>query len=479
MNIVYKEWLPDQPELGNPGLLDAQNVIASEEGYEPFLPLATANAVTADSRPRGAIAFDWPGGGHVLYAGTTINVLRSLNFGAWTTLNSSALATSSYWRFAIFEELLIATNYSSAPQTHTAGGTSALSDLATSGTAPSAQHVAVIGQHVMFGHLNDSSDPDAFCTVQWGAIGNARSWPTPGSTTAIANQAGIEPLNPNWGTINGLAGGDQFGLAFQSGGITRMTYIGGNTVFQFDELAKSNGCFFPNSIVSKGQLWYYASIDGFYVTDGVTTRSIGAGRINRYFQKTVDLTARTRLYGALDAMQNLIYWCYTVTGATGGRPNRLLIYNIDKDRFTRADQELESLCEFAPSVLGNVSAFTPLTRLIAFHANNTPGIFNGTPGTAVIESGEMELNEGGRTYLDAVKPHVQYSGSAPTVGVRIATRDDLGANPSYTATAGANSRTGFANFRADAKYHRVEVNIAGSFEKVTGFEFSAVPSGAG
>lgn len=113
-------------------------------------------------------------------------------------------------------------------------------------------------------------------------------------------------------------------------------------------------------------------------------------------------------------------------------------------------------------------AFTTVGRL---------STFTGTPGAAVLETGEMELNEGGRAFLDAVKPHVESSGTAPAVTVAIGYRDDLSASQTYTSEASANSRTGFANFRVDSKYARIRTTITGTFEKATGLEFNAVPSG--
>jgi hypothetical protein len=49
--------------------------------------------------------------------------------------------------------------------------------------------------------------------------------------------------------------------------------------------------------------------------------------------------------------------------------------------------------------------------------------------------------------------------------------------PSYSTEATANSRTGFANMRSDAKYHRIRETITGNFKKATGLEFNANPSG--
>jgi len=104
--------------------------------------------------------------------------------------------------------------------------------------------------------------------------------------------------------------------------------------------------------------------------------------------------------------------------------------------------------------------------------------FTGTPGTALLTTGDVELNTAGRAFVAGVKPHVESTGTAPTVTVRIGSRNDLASVPTYTATTTPTTRTGFADFRVDAKYHRAEVQIVGNFRKATGLEFKAGPSGS-
>ena len=46
--INFGEWLPDQPDHMNPGVVTATNVIPSASGYKPFPELITySNAATA------------------------------------------------------------------------------------------------------------------------------------------------------------------------------------------------------------------------------------------------------------------------------------------------------------------------------------------------------------------------------------------------------------------------------------------------
>jgi hypothetical protein len=101
----------------------------------------------------------------------------------------------------------------------------------------------------MLGNLRDSVGGSTTrpYTVQWSAIDDPQYWPTPGSDEAIASQSGNQMLNPTLGEVMGIFGNDQFGVIFQQGGVTRVTYVGGTTVFQFDEYEVGRGLLFPNS----------------------------------------------------------------------------------------------------------------------------------------------------------------------------------------------------------------------------------------
>lgn len=75
----------------------------------------------------------------------------------------------------------------------------------------------------------------------------------------------------------------------------------------------------------------------------------------------------------------------------------------------------------------------------------------------VLETGETDLNPGGRAFVSAVRP--KHDGGTATV--RVGHRDNLTASVSYTSATSVNSRTNAANFRDEGRYHRVEVTFSG------------------
>jgi hypothetical protein len=77
--------------------------------------------------------------------------------------------------------------------------------------------------------------------------------------------------------------GGQFGLIFQESRITRMDYRGGNVVFSFRRIEDNRGAVQGKNVIQVGNLVYFLSEDGFYVTDGSSSKPIGANKVDRFF----------------------------------------------------------------------------------------------------------------------------------------------------------------------------------------------------
>jgi hypothetical protein len=191
----------------------------------------------------------------------------------------------------------------------------------------------------------------------------------------------------------------------------------------------------------------------------------------------VDYDFPLSVWSALDSNNNLIYWGYAGTGHTGGRPNMILVYNYEKNRWTHANQQHYALVTSPPSIAQSSFWSFPLNRLLAFDANSIISFFAGAAGTATLISGEVEPQPGGCALVNGIKAIVSSSGTAPSIAVQVGSRDDQAAAVSYSATTAPTSRTGFSDFRSDARFHRARVYIAGNFDKALGLEIDATPTG--
>lgn len=494
--VVFGEWLPDLPEYDNPGLTEAKNVIPTSASYVPYLPLSTmGDALSA--RPQGAISVLDSTGNSLLYAGTATDLYQRAGTG-WTDKSTAVaytLTDEDYWRFVQFDEILVATSYVDLPQKITIGDAGNFDDLADTGTAPSARHVGVIGRFVVLGNTNDATNGVVPSRIQWCAIDDATNWPTPGSASALATQAGEQFLNAGGGPVTGIVGGEQVGIIFQRSSITRVTYVGGNVVFQFDTFERARGNLLPNAISQVGNEVYFRSSDGFYKTDGVTVTPIGSRKVDNYFLNDFDSTAPHRVYSAVDFDKKVIRWSYPGDGNTSGRPNKVLMYNYEENRWARAEDDIEcmiggltiatsldDLDDFFPSI---DDVTPPLdspfwaggnNTLFGFGSTHKIGTFAGTAGTAEIIGQEVELNPGLYTRVQGVKPIVLGSGVVLTVG--LGQRDNVSDAISYTSQTSPTARTGFCDFDLEARYSRARLRIEGTFTQATGIQYQQVPGGA-
>jgi hypothetical protein len=478
VNIVYKEWLPDQPALNNPGLVRATNVLPSESGYRPFHPLDTSLGTV------GTSAAD-----DTLFANGSDKSTDTVYVAAgdiYTSLHGSSTFTSrggntvgTYGGMVQFDSFVIAVGEGHVPFVHTVGSASNFSTLTSTRTVSGANCVGVINRFVVIGDLLSipftTTSLHSPATIEWSAIDDPSNWPLPGSATATAFQAGQQDLHLAYGQVMAIHGGDQYGLILQSGAVTRMTYEGPPTVFRFDVIDNTNGSYFKRGSISVGNVVYFISRQGFCRTNGVTVERIGFGKVDRFFYDTVNLSSGPppALHCGFDRINNLVHFAFPTSAATvGSTCTGMMTYSPDANSWSYCDVSFDEIV----TSHGGIAGQTTLGGLTRVGSNMIYGKFQSTAGSAILETGEMEFNEAGRTYLDSWKPLVESTATAPAITGRIGYRDDQQTSVSYTSTTSAFARTGVMNARVDAKYMRIETQIVGNFTKATGVECDPQPS---
>lgn len=492
--VMFGEWLPDLPDTDNPGLSYLLNALPLNKFYAAYKPIAGTGTALSE-RPRGGCSALDSSGNAYLYAGSATKLWQRSGSG-WTDKSGAAYTTGtkSYWRFAQYDDLVIGTNYDDVPQSITVGSGSNFAALATVGTAPKARQIGIVGQHVVLGDTVDGTNGTVPHRIQWSRIGVASEWPTPNTADALAKQAGEQFMPSEFGPVTGIIGNDQFGIVFQRTSISRMTYVGGDIVYQFDVIESSRGCSYPNAIVQVGKGAYFIAADGFYFTDGNSVTPIGVGKFDQYFLDSVDTGNKERAYGALDKLKKLIYWTYPGQAAVSGQPNAVLTYNYAENRAAPSSDTVECLItalttattlEDLDALFASIDVVTPPLDdpywqggnevLQGFTSDYKLGTFAGTPGTAIIDGAEAELNPGLMTFVTGVRPIVQGQSS---VTVALGTRNDYANDPAYTPDTSLTSRTGFADFRKESRMVRARVKITGDFPAAQGVYYQASAMGA-
>ncbi len=482
--VRFGEWLPDLPDYENPGLTEALNVLPTNRVYRSFATMKTSGTATG-FRVRGAlIATDPTTGSPYWYVGGTNTLMVAAENdspGPWTTLNgaiANSLGGLYSWRFAQFDEFLIAGTSGHLPQVQTVGSVSVFTTLASIGTVNAAREVAVVNRFVVVGGFDL-----ARARVQWSAIDDPRNWPTPGTSTAQSLQSGEQTLDMNYGDIMRIVDLGQYALIFQKRAITRMTYVGGNVVFQFETMDYEHGTMSPDSVVVIGRLAYFVDYSGFYVTDGVQTRAIGYGKVDNYFRRTLGEDNQpggeyvyAQIYGAADKASKCIYWCYQTSGsstANAAASDALIIYNYEEGRFTRATDSVEVLV--GAEIQGTRRSFVR-----GFKAQVAGGYLDDTILTdtqsynaAVIETAEIGYVAGGNAFLQGLAPVVTGMNTVTGLNVAVRYRSDLSSTPALTdtGTSSPTTRLPFVNFRREARYHSARITINGRFEAAIGLQY--------
>jgi hypothetical protein len=102
----------------------------------------------------------------------------------------------------------------------------------------------------------------------------------------------------------------------------------------------------------------------------------------------------------------------------------------------------------------------------------------GTAQTATFTSGARDLNQGGRSYVDAVRPLANGGTYAVSIGVQ----DNINDSVTWSTGTSPNSRSLNSNFRSAAntpegRFVRTEVVISGGFTTALGADIEFYESG--
>jgi hypothetical protein len=477
--VMLGEWLPDLPEFNNPGLVEARNCIPIDDSYTDF-PELDVGGTTLASTVLGAFAAVDSVGDPEIYAGSATQLYERVGT-AWTARSAATLGAASYWQFAQFDNKVFATDYNDDVRYRTIGSAS---NFATLGSAPNARQVGVINRFLFLGDLDQGSGAVPY-VVQWSSINNPTDWPTPGSASANASQAGQQFLQSEHGAVTAIAGGQFWGLVFQQRAITRFSYVGGSTVFQIDNFERSRGCWAPRSHIQVGNISYFFSHDGVCATDGQTVTPLGNGRVDRWLTSRLSQGNLDKITAAVDWTNKCIYWMFPTVADT---PDTVLIYSLVRNRFAWAQQDgqilfssfsegtdMDSMDTLYPSLddLGlslDSSVWQGGIPTIMGFDGNQLGVFNGSSLEATFETGERDENPFGFLFVRGVRPLLTGNPTAVTVALSTRNTQDNDSRTFGTAVT-RTTRTGVCDFRTQGRYISTRLTVTGGFDRAMGLGF--------
>ena len=474
--IPFGPWLPDAAALNNPGSLSVVNAYPGLNGYKP-VPAFTQQTNALGNRPRGAVSARDKDGNVKQYAGD-VDKLYELSSGTWSDVSKVGGYSSGAeqrWEFLRWKNKMLATNLSDSPQQITFGA-SAFADLTT---AFEGRHIGAVGNFVVFGNTVDATDGSVPNRVRWSAFNDETDYTV--SATTLSDFRDLQ----TGGAVQGIVSGE-FGVVVLERSTWRMSFVGAPVVFQFDEVLPGLGALSRGGIVSLAGTVYFLSDQGFVALSGGTQATfIGAGKVDQFVRDDLDIAFLDRVYAVADARAGRVLWAYPGAGNTGGRPNKILVYDRTLDEWSLIEEQVEILWrssaeavtldaadEFADDIdaAGAPSLDSSIYKggapqFAAFDEEFKSGFFAGSPMTAVIDTREAELNVGRMTHLDAFRPVVD----GGTVTAQIATRNRQ--SDSFTFGASLNqSSSGRFTTRANARYHRARLTLSDEWTDAIGIQ---------
>lgn len=479
VTLKAAEWLPDLPDLDNPGATVAKNCYAAAGSYKPIKALSDYSVSTGTSTSdfiRGAMSMKDGNGVSRVYAGDA-GKLYTLSATSWNDISVagaySGTSTTELWKFALFgPSLIVATNFNNAPQKIVPGSAA----VALGGSPPRARYVTQVRDWVVLANVNDGTPrPNR---VQWSGYNNAEQW-----GRSVAFQSDYQDLYEG-GAITGIAESNGSGVIISENAVHVMSYAGPPITWRFDRVANALGSKVPGSVVShRDRVWWFGESD-IWEYSGNGIRGVAFERISKTFFSLFDANYKHRVTAAVDPINNLVVWGFPAVGSTGA-PNYLLIYAFNVDRWTLAEVTQECLVQFLTpgytlegldSLSGSIDALGASLdsdiykggqlSLAAFKTSKVLASFGGTPLTAVIDTAELRLQAGKHTEATSFRP-LHEGGSAR---VSVGTRASQSSPVTWTTPREPSAISGECNIRANSRFLRARLELSGDWTHAIGVD---------
>jgi hypothetical protein len=510
--IPYGPWNPDLPQVVNQqGVTTARNVVPRNGGYGPLGSLSQVTGATALTEYcRGAIGGIDLGGNPYNFAGDINDLYQILEGGTdevSRTTGGYDTGLEGRWEFASFAETIIAVNFGDESQYFDIRGSTKfqnISDLNIAPAVPRARHVGVIDNFLVMGNIYDPVIGNQPGAISWSAINNPLSWPTRGQPGAVAVQSDKQVLEGNGGWVQAVVPGSEVGAIFQENAVWRMDYAGGDVVFSLNRVEPNRGLLIPGLAVPVGRWVFYLSEDGFYLFDYTSSKPIGKDRINTTFFTDFDEDYPDRVSVVRDPDQTRIYLLYPGSGNTNGTPNKMLIYDWELDMFTDAEIDAEILTWSItpgltldspdtvadPDIIGNDpgdgsdtdppgdetfdvrQGASGAVNIGAYNTSHVLSDFSGPNVAGTLESGDMELQPGWRSFASEGRPIVE--GGDATMQVATTSKKNKGF---VYGQIKKQDDDGKCPLRAEGRYHRFRTNLPAQFTSAVGLDVESKVSG--
>ena len=501
------EWLPDQPQIALPGLIEATNVLPTATGYTTFSSAREVGSLDALANDCvGAGSGTTQKGDIYTIAGSSSELKVAWNTAGFSDASPSGSELSTFdtssgqWTFDQYGNRLIAIAPGVAPlsvDTSSAKPSTSNRFAALSADCSKARTGCVHKEFLILGNIvGQGSSASAIGTqtagLHWSAIGNPTSWPQVATSAAIDAQSDYQILDGSGGEITAVVSAGDYVAVFRERQTWRMDYVGGSSFFSFRLVDPARGAMLPSSAVAVNGVVYFPSVEGFMALDGQNLHSIGEEKVDRTWRSLMDFENTKHVCGAHNPETHSIYW----TVSTGsGIPTKIFGYRYDMDRwFLIEDQPTQWVFNtFSINLAGNLetpplntqnmdSYNVDLDSLGASDSTSALAIFNtnkkiatytnaSSPLTGTITTGDFESGHPSRAVLNYLRPTYEGQGSVSgNAAGRVSPVGPVTYKP-LTAVESTGVLASQATNRVGGRYLRARFSTTGGeIENFSGFD---------
>lgn len=470
LEIPFRQWLPDQPDLNNPGLVEAKNVMRVNGAYQPVGGIEFPGG--SSSRSLGLLDTDEVNIAHSFFdeltvysflvddAGTTKLITIEPNSG---TKRETTITGASDCNFATFGDGEYYINNTGV--VYQALGNAAFTSVGT-GAMTTPECLARVGNFLMAGKLG---------TIQWSGFNAPEDW-----ATSELTQAGTADVEyPELGLVTNIIGG-RTNYIFQMHGVSRLTYVGPPKIWDVRVISREAGAIKNTAIEIEGFAYFIggittatASYDGrepfaVYKTNGQGVSRISFQKIESWLATNFDTAQSTFSRQVIwhGETRNIIW-----ASGTGEGTHNYLCLNVDTDEFSYFQGDYRILIPGPYRGTGDSKEiFAVAENASALHY----GPLSGDNLEATLTTGHI-ANAGSRAFVDQVEP--QYIGSGSTVA--LSAKGRLRDATSFSSYVAEDATTGIADVTADGRAVALSVKYpaASSWSEFTGVVADASKAG--
>lgn len=317
--VPFRFYGPDLEPSQKGVIRDGENLIPTINGFAaaPGAVGTSVDALTASALM--AISIEQTDGSVRTFAATSTEIFER-NANVWVDRSQGAndYTAATSWVFTQLGNQTLATNNTSAIQQSTSG---AFADLSG---APRAAAIEAVNNQLFAFNTTDATFGAQGDRWRVSALGDTADW-TPSITTQAAS---ARLLTTPGAIVGGRRLGDDIAV-YKQESLYLGRFFGPPTIWEFDVISNEIGAVSHNGIIVLDTAHAFMGRHDFYIFNGASVSSIGAGMREEFFQNELNRDFQEKTQGIWDKRNNRLLWFYP-SNSGSGQLDRYIVYDLQR-----------------------------------------------------------------------------------------------------------------------------------------------------